>query len=128
LLGVAFATVIFFYFAAPYLPLLLGDEYTDAVGSAQLLAPITIAFAFQYAGGDILSGVGQQMLRFISTVLNLVFIAAGILIFAREGGPTAVVLAVLGGNAVGAAAAWIFVLYLYLRSPDHGRTTSGAPL
>ena len=117
LLGVALCTVVFFYFAAPYLPVLLGEEYRDAVGSAQLLAPITFIFAFQYAGGDILSGVGQQMLRFISTVLNLLFIAAGILLFAREGGTTAVILAVLGGNGIGALATWSFVLFLFSKAP-----------
>ena len=118
LMAVAAVTVACFYFAAPLLPLLLGEEYTDAVPAAQLLAPICFAYAFQYAGGDMLSGGGHQNLRFISTVLNLACIAAGILIFGREGGPIAVVVAVLAGNALGAAMTWMFVLVTALREPN----------
>jgi O-antigen/teichoic acid export membrane protein len=112
LLLVALVTVVAFYVLAPFLPALLGNEYQDAVGFAQLLAPISFAFAFQYAGGDMLSGAGHQNLRFMSTVLNLLCIAAGILVFAREGEATAVVIAVLGGNTVGAVVTWTFVIWL----------------
>lgn len=120
LLSIATVTFVIFFFSAPFLPVLLGEEYTGAVTTAQQLAPIAFTFAFQYAGGDLLSGAGYQLLRFVSTVLNLVFITAGILFLGHADGPGAVVAAVMLGNAVGAAMTWIFVLLVYLRSsPPH---------
>jgi len=60
------------YLIAPYAPLILGDEYNEAVGLIQLAALIPIIQTMATPFADTLSGYGKQNLRVYSLIAALI--------------------------------------------------------
>ena len=65
-------TATFIYFIAPYAPLILGEEYNEAIGLIQLAALIPIIQTMATPFADTLSGYGKQKLRVYSLIAALI--------------------------------------------------------
>lgn len=48
---------------APIVPVLLGDEYSNAVDAMRWLAPMVLLLGLRFPAADLLSGLGQQGMR-----------------------------------------------------------------
>ncbi|MGF1541074.1 MAG: oligosaccharide flippase family protein [Pleurocapsa sp.] len=79
IMGYAVVSVIGYYILAPFIPLILGEEYRDAIATLRWLAPLPAIAAFQYLAADTLTGGGHQKARsivqvtaaIVNVVLNL---------------------------------------------------------
>jgi len=69
-------------FLAPIVPIILGDEYQNAVNAMRWLAPMVLLLGLRFPAADLLSGLGRQGLRsalqvsvaFINFLANLTWI------------------------------------------------------
>jgi O-antigen/teichoic acid export membrane protein len=75
LLGYALLSILGYLVFAPILPIILGEEYADAIAALRWLAPIPALAAFQMLAADTLTGAGFQKTRSIvqvaAALLNL---------------------------------------------------------
>jgi len=71
----AIASVVGYFIIAPYIPVILGEEYRDAINALYLLSPLPAIAAFQYLAADTLTGSGNQKARSIvqvgSAIINI---------------------------------------------------------
>jgi O-antigen/teichoic acid export membrane protein len=80
--GYAIASLIGFWFLAPFIPIILGEEYREAIGALLWLSPLPAIAAIQYLAADTLTGSGNQKARslvqvvaaIINVVLNILWI------------------------------------------------------
>ena len=78
----AIASIIGYWVLAPYIPVILGEEYRDAIDALLWLSPLPAIAAFQYLAADTLTGSGHQKARsivqvaaaIINVILNIILI------------------------------------------------------
>jgi O-antigen/teichoic acid export membrane protein len=78
----AIATIVGFWLIAPFIPIILGEDYRDAIGTLLWLSPLPAIAAFQYLAADTLTGSGHQKSRsivqvgaaLVNVVLNIILI------------------------------------------------------
>ncbi len=75
LVGYCTICVLGYHIFAPWIPLILGAEYQEAIAALLWLSPIPAIFAFQLLAADSLTGAGYQRSRSIietsAAILNL---------------------------------------------------------
>ncbi|AFZ37211.1 polysaccharide biosynthesis protein [Stanieria cyanosphaera PCC 7437] len=73
--GYGILSVIGYLVFAPVLPIILGNEYADAIAALRWLAPIPCLAAFQMLAADTLTGAGFQksrsIVQVVAALLNL---------------------------------------------------------
>jgi O-antigen/teichoic acid export membrane protein len=111
----AIATVIGFWLIAPFIPVILGEDYRDAIGALLWLSPLPAIAAFQYLAADTLTGSGHQKSRsivqvgaaLINVVLNIILIP----LFSWKGAAIATIIS----DSVRLVCLWLIVFILYRR-------------
>lgn len=111
----AIATVIGFWLIAPFIPVILGEDYRDAIGALLWLSPLPAIAAFQYLAADTLTGSGHQKSRSIvqvgSALVNVVLNIILIPLFSWKGAAIATIIA----DSVRLVCLWLIVFILYRR-------------
>lgn len=106
-IGVALA--IFVYFVADYIPVIIGEEYRDAVGLIKLLAFYPLLLGAAGIGADIMRSIGMQgtrvVLILISNFAIIGFVWAGCVLGGMEGA----VIARISLQAAILAATWTII-------------------
>jgi O-antigen/teichoic acid export membrane protein len=113
LVGYALFSLVGYLVFAPVLPIILGDEYADAIAALRWLAPIPCLAAFQMLAADTLTGAGFQKSRSIVQVaaallnfgLNFILIPH----FSWQGAAWAT----LASDSFRIVGLWIIVIVLY---------------
>jgi O-antigen/teichoic acid export membrane protein len=111
----AIATVIGFWLIAPFIPVILGQDYRDAIGALLWLSPLPAIAAFQYLAADTLTGSGHQKSRsivqvgaaLVNVVLNIILIP----LFSWKGAAIATIIS----DSVRLVCLWLIVFILYRR-------------
>ncbi len=64
-----------YWLLAPFIPVILGEEYREAIGALLWLSPLPAIAAFQYLAADTLTGSGHQkarsMVQLAAAVVNI---------------------------------------------------------
>lgn len=111
----AIATVIGFWLIAPFIPVILGQDYRDAIGALLWLSPLPAIAAFQYLAADTLTGSGHQKSRSIvqvgSALVNVVLNIILIPLFSWKGAAIATIIS----DSVRLVCLWLIVFILYRR-------------
>lgn len=111
----AIATVIGFWLIAPFIPVILGEDYRDAIGALLWLSPLPAIAAFQYLAADTLTGSGHQKSRSIvqvgSALVNVVLNIILIPLFSWKGAAIATIIS----DSVRLVCLWLIVFILYRR-------------
>ena len=72
----AISSLIGYWLLAPFIPMILGEEYTEAIGALLWLSPLPAIAAFQYLAADTLTGSGHQkarsMVQLSAAILNII--------------------------------------------------------
>ncbi|MBE9167455.1 oligosaccharide flippase family protein [Pleurocapsales cyanobacterium LEGE 06147] len=63
ILSFGIVSLIGYLVFAPLVPVILGDEYTEAIAALRWLAPLPFIAAFQFLAADTLTGAGFQKVR-----------------------------------------------------------------
>lgn len=63
ILGFGVVSLLGYWVFAPLVPVILGDEYTEAIVTLRWLAPLPFIVAFQWLAADTLTGAGFQKVR-----------------------------------------------------------------
>ena len=111
----AIASVIGYLLIAPYLPVILGEDYRNAVEALIWLSPLPAIAAFHYLAADVLTGSGNQKSRsvvqvgtaIINVLLNIVLIP----LFSWKGAACATLIS----DSLRLISLWIIVYVLYRR-------------
>jgi O-antigen/teichoic acid export membrane protein len=100
------------YLVAPALPVILGDEYRQAVAAVRWLAILPLLKALHYFGADALTGAGYQGVRTMLlvgiAVVNILLNAWLIPLYSWRGAAVATIVS----DALLGAAIWAAVWYL----------------
>ena len=111
----AIATVIGFWLIAPFIPVILGEDYRDAIGALLWLSPLPAIAAFQYLAADTLTGSGHQKSRSVvqvgSALVNVVLNIILIPLFSWKGAAIATIIS----DSVRLVCLWLIVFILYRR-------------
>jgi O-antigen/teichoic acid export membrane protein len=111
----AISTVIGFWLIAPFIPVILGEDYRDAIGALLWLSPLPAIAAFQYVAADTLTGSGHQKSRSIvqvgSALVNVVLNIILIPLFSWKGAAIATIIS----DSVRLVCLWLIVFILYRR-------------
>ena len=71
----AIATLAGYWIFAPYIPVILGEEYRDAIDALLWLSPIPAITTLQYLAADTLTGAGNQKIRsriqVVAAIINI---------------------------------------------------------
>ena len=71
----AIASLLGYWLLAPFIPVILGEEYQEAIGALLWLSPLPAIAAFQYLAADTLTGSGHQkarsMVQLAAAVINV---------------------------------------------------------
>ena len=119
----AIATVAGYWIFAPYIPVILGEEYRDAIDALLWLSPIPAIATLQYLAADTLTGAGNQKIRsrvqVVAAVINILLNIWLIPRFSWKGAAWAT----LTSDVLRLLCLWIIVFWLYRREQkDHLRT------
>ena len=111
----AVVSVIGYLLIAPFIPIILGEEYREAINALLWLSPIPAIAAFQYLGADTLTGSGHQKARSIvqvsAAILNILLNIVLIPRFSWQGAAWATLIS----DSLRLICLWIIVLLLYRR-------------
>jgi O-antigen/teichoic acid export membrane protein len=111
----AIATVIGFWLIAPFIPVILGEDYRDAIGALLWLSPLPAIAAFQYLAADTLTGSGHQKSRSIvqvgSALVNVVLNIILIPLFSWKGAAIATIIS----DSLRLVCLWLIVFILHRR-------------
>lgn len=111
----AIASIIGYWILAPYIPVILGEEYRDAIDALLWLSPLPAIAAFQYLAADTLTGSGHQKARsivqvaaaIINIILNIILIPR----FSWQGAAWATLIS----DSLRLICLWLIVLILLRR-------------
>ncbi|NJK54804.1 MAG: oligosaccharide flippase family protein [Pleurocapsa sp. SU_5_0] len=111
----AIATIVGFWLLAPFIPLILGEDYRDAIEALLWLSPLPAIAAFQYLAADTLTGSGHQKSRsiiqvgaaLVNVVLNIILIP----LFSWKGAACATIIS----DSLRLVCLWLIVFILYRR-------------
>ena len=111
----AVATVIGFWLLAPFIPAILGEDYSDAVEALLWLSPLPAIATFQYLAADTLTGSGNQKSRSVvqvgAAVINVVLNIILIPLFSWKGAACATLIS----DSLRLICLWLIVFVLYRR-------------
>lgn len=103
--------------AAPLAPLILGEDYVEAVGLIRLMAVLIVLRAFSFLAADALTGCGRQSFRtFAQVSVALINVVANLYLLPRFGVLGAVISTLLC-EFVLAAALWTYIAFYLRREP-----------
>ena len=115
IIGFAVASVIGNRLIAQYIPLIFGEQFSEAVGALMLLSPLPAIAAFQYLAADSLTGSGHQKARSIvqvgAAVINIMLNLYLIPRYNWQGAAYATLIA----DSLRLVFLWSIVFYLYRR-------------
>ncbi|MEM6613032.1 MAG: oligosaccharide flippase family protein [Cyanobacteria bacterium P01_C01_bin.72] len=111
----AIASIIGYWLLAPFIPVILGEDYRDAVEALLWLSPLPAIATFQYLAADTLTGSGNQKSRtmvqvgaaIINVVLNIILIP----LFSWKGAACATLIS----DSLRLVCLWLIVFVLYRR-------------
>lgn len=116
----AIATVIGFWLLAPFIPLILGEEYRDAIEALLWLSPLPAIATFQYLAADTLTGSGYQKARSVvqvsAAIVNILLNIWLIPQFSWKGAAYATLIS----DSLRLVSLWIIVFLIYRRETKHG--------
>ena len=109
----AIATLAGYWILAPYIPVILGEEYRDAIDALLWLSPIPAITTLQYLAADTLTGAGNQKIRSrIQVVAATVNILLNIWLIPRFSWKGAA-WATLTSDILRLICLWLIVFWLY---------------
>jgi O-antigen/teichoic acid export membrane protein len=111
----AIATVVGLWLIAPFIPLILGEDYRDAIEALLWLSPLPAIAAFQFLAADTLTGSGHQKSRsivqvgaaLVNVILNIILIP----LFSWKGAACATIIS----DSLRLVCLWLIVFILYRR-------------
>jgi len=111
----AIASVIGYWLLAPFIPLILGEDYRDAIEALLWLSPLPAIATFQYLAADTLTGSGNQKSRsvvqvgaaMVNVLLNIILIP----LFSWKGAACATLIS----DSLRLVCLWLIVFFLYRR-------------
>ena len=111
----AIASVVGYLLIAPYMPIILGDDYKDAVEALLWLSPLPAIATFHYLAADVLTGSGNQksrsMVQVGTAILNVVLNIILIPLFSWKGAACATLIS----DSLRLISLWLIVYVLYRR-------------
>lgn len=114
----AIACLVGYSIIAPYVPVMLGEEYREAIDALILLSPLPAIAAFQYLAADALTGSGNQKARSIvqvgAAILNVVLNIFLIPKFSWQGAAWATLIS----DSLRLICLWFIVFHLYRQTTD----------
>lgn len=109
----AIASVVGYFVIAPYIPVILGEEYREAINALYLLSPLPAIAAFQYLAADTLTGSGNQKARSVvqvgSAIINVLLNIYLIPRYSWQGAAWATLIA----DSLRLACLGLIILHLY---------------
>ena len=109
----AIATLAGYWLLAPYIPIILGEEYRDAIGALLWLSPIPAIATLQYLAADTLTGAGNQKARSrVQVAAAIVNILLNIWLIPRFSWKGAA-WATLTSDSLRLVCLWLIVFWLY---------------
>ncbi|MGF1590377.1 MAG: oligosaccharide flippase family protein [Pleurocapsa sp.] len=109
----AIASVIGYWVLAPFIPVILGEEYREAIAALLWLSPLPAIATFQYLAADTLTGSGHQktrsMVQVAAAILNVLLNIWLIPKFSWQGAAWATLIS----DSLRLVCLWILVLLLY---------------
>ncbi len=109
----AIASLIGFWLLAPFVPVILGEEYQEAIGALLWLSPLPAIAAFQYLAADTLTGSGHQkarsMVQLAAAVVNILLNIWLIPQFSWKGAAWATLIS----DSLRLVCLWLIVFLLY---------------
>jgi O-antigen/teichoic acid export membrane protein len=112
----AIASFIGFWFLAPFIPIILGEEYREAIGALLWLAPLPAISAIQFLAADTLTGSGNQkarsLVQVIAAIINVVLNIWWIPLFSWKGAAWATLVS----DSFKLVCLWLIVLWLYRKT------------
>jgi O-antigen/teichoic acid export membrane protein len=112
----AIASCIGFWFLAPFIPIILGEEYREAIGALLWLAPLPAISAIQFLAADTLTGSGNQkarsLVQVIAAIINVVLNIWWIPLFSWKGAAWATLVS----DSFKLVCLWLIVLWLYRKT------------
>jgi O-antigen/teichoic acid export membrane protein len=112
----AVISIVGYFIFAPFVPLVLGAEYEEAIGALRWLAPLPAIAAFQYLAADTLTGAGHQKARsFVqvsAAILNIALNLWLIPLYSWKGAAWATLVS----DSLKLVCLWLIVVLLYRRS------------
>ena len=114
----AVVSIIGYLVFAPFIPVVLGEEYRDAIAALRWLAPLPAIAAFQYLAADTLTGAGHQKARSIVQVAAAVFnILLNLWLIPRYSWKGAA-WATLISDSLRLVCLWIILFLIYRQAPS----------
>ena len=114
----AIASIVGYLILAPFIPLILGEEYREAVEALLWLSPLPAIATFQYLAADTLTGSGNQKARSVvqvgAAVLNVFLNIWLIPQFSWKGAACATLIS----DSLRLVCLWIIVFLLYRQQGD----------
>ena len=111
----AIASVVGYWLLAPYIPVILGEEYTEAVEALLWLSPLPAIATFQYLAADTLTGSGNQKARSIvqvsAAIINVLLNIWLIPQFSWKGAAYATLIS----DSLRLLSLWVIVFVIYQR-------------
>ena len=109
----AIASLAGYWILAPYIPIILGEEYRDAIDALLWLSPLPAIATLQYLAADTLTGAGNQKARSrIQVVAAIVNILLNIWLIPRFSWKGAA-WATLTSDVLRLFCLWLIVFWLY---------------
>ncbi len=109
----AIASVVGYWLLAPYIPLILGPGYREAVEALLWLSPLPAIAAFQYLAADTLTGSGKQKARSIvqvsAAIINVLLNIWLIPLFSWKGAAYATLIS----DSLRLLSLWVIVFLIY---------------
>jgi O-antigen/teichoic acid export membrane protein len=122
ILGYGIVTLVGFFFFAPLLPNILGEEYAGAVEALRWLSPVPFIAALQFLAADTLTGAGFQRSRSIvqvgAAVLNIGLNFWLIPLYSWKGAAGATLVS----DSFRTIILWVIIAYLYRRESNNNLT------
>ena len=111
----AIASVAGYLLLAPFVPVILGEDYRDAVKALLWLSPLPAIATFHYLAADVLTGSGNQKSRTIvqvgTAIVNVLLNIILIPLFSWKGAA----IATLISDSLRLICLWLIVYVLYRR-------------
>ncbi len=112
----AIVSFIGFWFLAPFIPVILGEEYREAIGALLWLSPLPAISAIQYLAADTLTGSGNQkarsLVQVVAAIINVVLNIWWIPLFSWKGAAWATLVS----DSFKLVCLWIIVAWLYRKT------------
>ena len=111
----AIVTVVGFWLLAPFIPVILGEDYRDAVEALLWLSPLPAIATYQYLAADTLTGSGNQksrsMVQVGAAVVNVLLNIILIPLYSWKGAAYATLIS----DSLRLICLWLIVYLLYRR-------------